>query len=880
MAEGIKSTDITLAGSLDEILGGRNDGSGMQTRRALVSSLAAQMQPLLNLAVGVSQVVSRSIGTPPVAPPDKSMYIVPTSGLSGVFVGQANKVAIYNSSNSTWSFNSPVGYTAIVLDEDRLVFYDGAGWVDTIGATSPAQIHNLTSVASSNGLAYTANAPAAFSMIVGTVFIFQPNITNTGAVTITITPSGGAALGPFSLVNRAGAAIGSGQIGGKPYLCRVSSGTQFQAFDNLEGNYSFQFAALPSAASYRNQIISIRGEITRDHCPAYSDGTGWFRVSDDKPVVSALPAGAVVYIDFEKNHFYYGAVWRDSLPAGTFAGTYLIPTTGIDPAVGVSITVEYRIDPTAASITGTLASFTNASNHRTELSIVNNGVAANGDIRYLVRVYTGADFFIPTNAPYAGRNRRRVTYSIKNNVSPHGAFDNFAGSQAAGAATPNTYTGFTSLAVGYRAFLSGDQALGVNIRKVVVYDSQLSSVRTANSPSPIEMANRVNLRKPALYFIGDSFLNLEGLLDQIIKVVSANDYLCIGQEGVGGTSVEAHINRFLGKARIRSLVSNGTTATLVTTGGGSTQVPLMFAVGSAFNITETGNGFNGSYTVATSSYATNVVAGATYANEEVQTITFACAVNATAARPGYIGKQGFFNARLDDTIVMMDGALNGTDVEAKDALSRLFARIGGTACFMFIEGSPQLLNVTNPIRVELDGFTAKIKTFLGDRFAPTLALMQAGGSFEYQPWTAGMQMRLFDTVVDTSDNRVYKCVTAHLAAGSLPISTNADKTKFLLLAAPWLTATVYTVGTFVRDTSEGGYVQIYRCAVAHTSSGSLPISTNADAAKWTLIDDLAGLFNQYYPQSNIVDGIHPTDPLGQTILAAGIVAELTKRGFV
>ena len=52
----------------------------------------------------------------------------------------------------------------------------------------------------------------------------------------------------------------------------------------------------------------------------------------------------------------------------------------------------------------------------------------------------------------------------------------------------------------------------------------------------------------------------------------------------------------------------------------------------------------------------------------------------------------------------------------------------------------------------------------------------------------------------------------------------------------WTTATVYSKRDIVKDTSNGN---IYYCAISHTSTGALPISTNADAAKWTLLVDNA-----------------------------------------
>jgi len=52
----------------------------------------------------------------------------------------------------------------------------------------------------------------------------------------------------------------------------------------------------------------------------------------------------------------------------------------------------------------------------------------------------------------------------------------------------------------------------------------------------------------------------------------------------------------------------------------------------------------------------------------------------------------------------------------------------------------------------------------------------------------------------------------------------------------WAASTTYAVRDLVKDSSNSN---IYICVAAHTSSGSTPISSNADAAKWALIVDAA-----------------------------------------
>ena len=52
----------------------------------------------------------------------------------------------------------------------------------------------------------------------------------------------------------------------------------------------------------------------------------------------------------------------------------------------------------------------------------------------------------------------------------------------------------------------------------------------------------------------------------------------------------------------------------------------------------------------------------------------------------------------------------------------------------------------------------------------------------------------------------------------------------------WAASTAYSVRDLIKDTSNNN---IYLCKTAHTSSGSQPISSNADVAKWDLIVDAA-----------------------------------------
>lgn len=69
------------------------------------------------------------------------------------------------------------------------------------------------------------------------------------------------------------------------------------------------------------------------------------------------------------------------------------------------------------------------------------------------------------------------------------------------------------------------------------------------------------------------------------------------------------------------------------------------------------------------------------------------------------------------------------------------------------------------------------------------------------------------------------------ASGELAISQELGTYR-----GNWASGTAYAVRDIIKDTSNAN---IYICLVAHTSSGSQPISTNTDSAKWALLVDAA-----------------------------------------
>jgi hypothetical protein len=81
-----------------------------------------------------------------------------------------------------------------------------------------------------------------------------------------------------------------------------------------------------------------------------------------------------------------------------------------------------------------------------------------------------------------------------------------------------------------------------------------------------------------------------------------------------------------------------------------------------------------------------------------------------------------------------------------------------------------------------------------------------------------------------SSDRASK-ILAFDSSGELSVTQELGTVK-----GNWAASTAYVVRDIVKDTNNNN---IYICLTAHTSSGSVPISSNTDAAKWSLLVDAA-----------------------------------------
>ena len=98
--------------------------------------------------------LDRDLTTPPANAIDGSCYIVP-SGATGVWAGQAGTVAIRQ--DGDWLYLAPKrGWRAFVVDETRLIYWNGSAWQD---GPPPTELQNMTRV----GIGTAADATNPFS---------------------------------------------------------------------------------------------------------------------------------------------------------------------------------------------------------------------------------------------------------------------------------------------------------------------------------------------------------------------------------------------------------------------------------------------------------------------------------------------------------------------------------------------------------------------------------------------------------------------------------------------------------------------------------------------------------------------------------------------
>ena len=137
---------------------------------------------------------------------------------------------------------------------------------------------------------------------------------------------------------------------------------------------------------------------------------------------------------------------------------------------------------------------------------------------------------------------------------------------------------------------------------------------------------------------------------------------------------------------------------------------------------------------------------------------------------------------------------------------------------------------------------------MANKFYPAVAL--TGGGTGALDKIDGMDLSDLDAAMVVTGNKAYfytlddSSGASESSPGVISPDTNAGNKRWILKGnaligdykGNWAASTAYVTRELVKDTSNNN---IYYCNTSHTSSGSQPISTNADSAKWTLIVDAA-----------------------------------------
>ena len=125
----------------------------------------------------------------------------------------------------------------------------------------------------------------------------------------------------------------------------------------------------------------------------------------------------------------------------------------------------------------------------------------------------------------------------------------------------------------------------------------------------------------------------------------------------------------------------------------------------------------------------------------------------------------------------------------------------------------------------------------GDLFANTLNDELDNQTIFIQQVAETAERGLKAPVVDPTDINMTLPAKASRAGKTLAFDANGNPVVGEDIGnwrGNWASGTTYTVRDLVKDASN---YNVYRCNTAHTSSGTTPISSNADSAKWDLVID-------------------------------------------
>lgn len=171
-------------------------------------------------AIAQLSVISRTTGTPPGSPANGEMYIVPSSGTSGVWSGNENKVAVRD--NGTWVYyTAATGWLAYVQSDGVFYRFASGQWVTL---AQPVDVDNFFSGApgsSAKVVRYVftragsfpddfsgSRASADTAATASTVFSIKKNGSTIGSITF----GAGGSTGTFATTGSSAETFAAGDV--------------------------------------------------------------------------------------------------------------------------------------------------------------------------------------------------------------------------------------------------------------------------------------------------------------------------------------------------------------------------------------------------------------------------------------------------------------------------------------------------------------------------------------------------------------------------------------------------------------------------------------------------------------------------------------------
>jgi hypothetical protein len=198
---------------------------------------------------------------------------------------------------------------------------------------------------------------------------------------------------------------------------------------------------------------------------AVSDGTYWRRVTDDEPISSWVPEGATVYIDIEKDRFYWAGDVRSRSDLNAMGdNSYLLDITG---QLGTAITtlVEYEYIP-GEIVDGIPVSWTDG-DQRIEFEIKRDRLYQHPPGSY----YSFAAFS-------TGIGRNRLIFTVEANQPSHALLNGLVADVSG--FNHSDMNAPTSLGIGRRARFNDQPLTGVKLHKITIYDQAMTVTEMQN----------------------------------------------------------------------------------------------------------------------------------------------------------------------------------------------------------------------------------------------------------------------------------------------------------------------------------------------------------------------------------------------------------------